>query len=129
MKQSLLIFIILCFCVSCSNNKGGEVNNIETPEEIINILNQDDIILLDVRTHEEFERGHLENARHIDIVNNNNFVGDISKFDKNATYLIYCARGTRSQMASSIMVSSGFKNIYNSTIGYNMIVSLLGGEK
>lgn len=120
-----MLFVLL-FCISCNKDKGlADINTLETAEEVISLLNDDKVIVLDVRTLDEFDRGNLENSINMDVVNNSNFVADISKFNKNDVYLVYCARGTRSQMACSIMLSLGFKNIYNSAAGYSIILAAL----
>ncbi len=124
MKQNLFwILCVLFMCVSCGDGDKGSYNfkTIDNIEQILELIATDDIVIIDVRTTDEFAKGHLKNATNMDVVNNNNFVSDISMLDKNATYFVYCARGTRSQMACSIMSSLGFKHVYNSAPGYEAI--------
>src|SRR5688572_4180333 len=54
-----------------------------------------DLVILDVRTPEEFSRGHLKNAILIDKYATD-FEASIKALDRNKPYLLYCAKGGRS---------------------------------
>lgn len=75
-----------------------------------------DIQLLDVRTPEEFDEGHLENAMLADWKNKEEFERRIEAMDKNIPVLVYCRSGGRSLEASQFLESKGFE-----------VVELLGG--
>jgi rhodanese-related sulfurtransferase len=75
-----------------------------------------DVVVLDVRTPEEFNSGHILNAINIDIYNDY-FNSDISTLDKSKSYAVYCRSGKRSVDASNEMDSIGFKTTYNLTGG------------
>lgn len=66
--------------------------------------------VLDVRSPEEWESGHVPGAHHY-------FIGDmrhrIDGLDKDAKYATYCASGYRAAIASSLMKSRGFKHVSN----------------
>lgn len=68
-------------------------------------------ILIDVRTKEEFDSGHIENAINIDI-QDPSFVSEIQKLDKDGQYFVYCRSGNRSAQAVSLMKKQGIKNIF-----------------
>jgi rhodanese-related sulfurtransferase len=74
-------------------------------------------ILVDVRTSEEFAKGHLEGAVNIDF-KKRTFPLHISTIAKDKPVLIYCGSGNRSGKAAIIMQSLGFKNIYDLDHGY-----------
>jgi rhodanese-related sulfurtransferase len=106
-------------CVYCSNNleetqiiQRITVNNFS--EGIIN----DDIILIDIRTIEEFNEGHIENAINMDYYAND-FSNQINSLDKEKTYYIYCRSGTRSGNALNIFKNLGFKEVYDLKNGIN----------
>lgn len=69
-----------------------------------------DGVLIDVRTPFEFKQGHLPNSVLIDI-NSPNFPAEIEKLDRNKSYYIYCRSGNRSYHAGRYMLSAGFKNV------------------
>jgi rhodanese-related sulfurtransferase len=89
------------------------VKNI-TPEEAntMIMISSFPIHIIDVRTPEEYNGGHIENAVNVNY-NSGNFSDEISRFDKDRTYIIYCRTGARSAGARDIMKELGFQKIYN----------------
>ncbi|XLS28263.1 rhodanese-like domain-containing protein [Flavobacteriaceae bacterium M23B6Z8] len=77
-----------------------------------------DSFLLDVRTPEEFEDGHIPGATNIDIYLGQEFVDEVEKLDKNKNYYVYCRSGKRSGQACAIMNQLGFENAYNLSGGF-----------
>lgn len=69
-----------------------------------------DFVIIDVRTPEEFDSGHIEGAININY-HSDNFVATFEKLDKNKLYLVYCRTGRRSADTVSLMVRLGFTNI------------------
>jgi phage shock protein E len=68
--------------------------------------------IIDVRTVEEFNAGHLEGALNIP-VEVGDFAGTISELDPEGNYLVYCRTGRRSGLAIEQMTQLGFKNLSN----------------
>ncbi|MCB9940624.1 MAG: MBL fold metallo-hydrolase [Planctomycetaceae bacterium] len=68
------------------------------------------LMILDVRSPDEFESGHVPGATH-------QFVADMRKridgLDKSKPIATYCASGYRASLASSLMQSRGFEQVYN----------------
>ncbi len=62
-------------------------------EEAYNLIQNNtenhNFIILDIRTQEEYESGHIQNSIMIDY-HTDNFKNEIDKLNKNKTYLIYC---------------------------------------
>jgi rhodanese-related sulfurtransferase len=75
--------------------------------------NDQNAVILDVRTPEEWHEGHIENAIHIDIYKGQGFVYEVDALDKTKNYFVYCKAGGRSAQACSIMNQLGFENTYN----------------
>lgn len=71
-----------------------------------------DVVVLDVRTPEEFAEGHLANAINIDF-QSGNFANEISKLDKGTTYAVYCRSGNRSGQAVKVLADLGFTDLYD----------------
>jgi len=80
--------------------------------------NQDnpDFVIVDIRTPEEFDEGHIENAVNIDFYSET-FREDLDKLGKSRTYFIYCRSGNRSGRAMPIMEDLGFQEVYNLSAG------------
>jgi phage shock protein E len=66
-----------------------------------------DLVLLDVRTPEEFAEGHLEGAVLIDFYDAD-FADQLAALDRDVPYLVYCRSGNRSGQAMSVMEDLGF---------------------
>ncbi len=77
------------------------------------MLDKDRGIVVDVRTKQEYNAGHLKiTDAQYDFLNGE-FQDQIESFDKNKTYYLYCRSGNRSGQAARIMQSEGFKNVFN----------------
>ena len=77
-------------------------------------LNEDEnAVILDVRTQEEVEEGKIPNSLHIDIHRGQGFIYEVDALDKSKNYYVYCRSGGRSGQACSIMNQLGFENTYN----------------
>jgi rhodanese-related sulfurtransferase len=92
-----------------------------TPEEASVLIrqNEDDsrFMILDVRTPDEFNEGHIANAVNIDYYSDS-FRGDLDRLDKDTTYLLYCRSGSRSGRVLPLMGELGFERVYNMGGGF-----------
>lgn len=75
-------------------------------------------VILDIRTKEEYQGGHLANSKNIDYYASD-FQEQLDELDKQATYLIYCRSGNRSSTALQIMKGLGFSRVYELEGGIN----------
>lgn len=94
-------------------NTAAKVENIK-PERFDTLRKADTngTVVLDVRTREEYEAGHIPGSVLIDF-NSDDFEEKVAKLDKDKTYLVHCASGGRSARASKKMEKLGFKKLYN----------------
>lgn len=69
-----------------------------------------DVIIIDVRTPQEFSTGHLDGAINIDL-SASDFTERITALDASATYVVYCRSGNRSAQAVTAMKGLGFTEI------------------
>ncbi len=76
-------------------------------------------IVLDVRTQEEIDLGIIPDSIHIDIYKGQGFIDEIEQLDKTKTYYVYCRSGNRSGQACAIMSQLGFNIAYNLVGGFN----------
>ncbi len=122
---SFILFLIIFGC----NGNGGAPNSQtgnETPvvqtfedistEEAFSLIqmnsDNEDFIILDVRTPQEYNSGHMENAINIDIYSPS-FQDSLNILDKDNIYLVYCRTGNRSVNAITIMKELGFTTVYH----------------
>lgn len=70
----------------------------------------EDLVILDVRTPEEFDEGHLEGAIMIDFYSDD-FAEQIGELDPNVPYLLYCRSGNRSGQTAEIMEGLNFSDV------------------
>jgi rhodanese-related sulfurtransferase len=83
------------------------------PSEFAEALrNSPDATLLDVRTPEEYEQGHLPGAINMN-VQSYDFAEEIENLDPHKPCFVYCKGGARSMMAYSILKDHGFDEVYN----------------
>src|SRR4051812_37315656 len=85
-----------------------------TQEEWAAQLQQDEnAVILDVRTEDEWEEGIIPNAILIDIYKGPEFLAKVESLDASKNYYVYCKAGGRSQQACHIMNQMGFEKTYN----------------
>ena len=75
-------------------------------------ISEENVVVLDVRTYEEFTQSHIPDALNID-VQGDYFNADVSALDKSKSYAVYCRSGVRSALASEVMAQIGIANVYN----------------
>ena len=87
-----------------------------TAPDAYNLIQQNignpNFIILDVRTADEFNSGHIAGAINIDYTSAQ-FTADVGMLDKTKQYLVYCRTGIRGAAATQIMVGLGFVNVQN----------------
>ena len=81
-------------------------------EELIKMSKEKLVYLIDVRSSQEFEEGHLDGAINISVDNIENEVEKIIK-NKEEVIIVYCSSGTRSKNAKNILEKLGYTNVYN----------------
>lgn len=109
-----LIFLLAIFVTSCFGSKTEIVT--------LNIVDFDpetkkNRVLIDVRTPEEFAKGHLPGAININ-VEDESFAEKMDEIKKNENIYLYCKTGKRSAKAVAIADTLGFRNIYNLDGGF-----------
>ncbi len=125
MKLSLLLIALAVFMTCNSSSEQSKTSQAQTEQipENIDIETFDrlrgggDYLVIDVRTPEEFDAGHIPGAMDID-VKAMDFNRRIDSLDKDKNYLVYCRSGNRSSKALQMMKEAGFKNAHNVEGGY-----------
>lgn len=70
----------------------------------------EDLVVLDVRTPEEFAEGHLEGATVIDFYEPD-FADRLAELDRSTPYVLYCRSGNRSGQTMALMDELGFQSV------------------
>ena len=76
-------------------------------------------VILDVRTEDEWNDGIIPNAINIDIYKGQGFIYQVEELDKSKNYYVYCRSGGRSAQACGIMNQMGFETTYNLMGGFS----------
>lgn len=85
-----------------------------SPQEFKEMMKQEDVVVLDVRSIYEHSLGHFKNAVTLDIENFREFPDKISELEKykDKKILTYCTGGIKCEKASAFLLESGFENVY-----------------
>ena len=107
---------LLCAFFSChAQDRGFESVSSDAFEKLIADTS---VVRLDVRTAEEFEAGHIENAINIDVLKDDFEANALSILPVGKVLAVYCRSGRRSKKAAHILVKSGYK-VIELEQGYN----------
>ena len=82
------------------------------PDEARQMLEQEDISVLDVRTPPEFAEDRLKGAINIDMYSPD-FKEQLKKLDKGRKWLVYCRTASRSAYVVKLMEELGFTHIFH----------------
>jgi len=98
------------FSIRANNKENKTVENLdaETFEKMIE--EDDNAVLIDVRTPMEHQMRRIPNSILIDIYNPV-FISEIDKLDRSKNYYIYCRSGNRSYHAGNQMLKMGFEKV------------------
>ena len=78
--------------------------------------------IIDVRTPQEFQAGHIKGAVCIN-VNSEDFKKEMARLDRTTPILIHCRSGSRSRRALAQIESLQFKQVLHLTDGFNAWVA------
>ena len=114
MKKLVFLLLAVMLLTACGqdieNDQGAVYVNI-TAEEAKEIMDSEEgYIILDVRTQEEYDQGHIPGAiviSHEEIAEKANEMLP----DKDQLILVYCRSGRRSKIAAEALVELGYTNI------------------
>ena len=105
----LLALLVALTAAGCGSDEtaNGSAVDVETFQARVD---QPDVVVLDVRTPEEYAAGHLPDAVNVD-VQSPDFATEIATLDRDAAYAVYCQSGNRSGVAAEEMVATGFTDV------------------
>ena len=113
-KNFILIIIMAVMLAGCGKGTPEKeaYRKISAEDAKQMIDENEDIIILDVRTEEEYQQGHIENSLLIP----DNEIGDKAEellTDKDAVILIYCRSGRRSENATKELIELGYTKTFD----------------
>lgn len=88
----------------------------ESVEQAKQMIDNNEVFLLDVRTKEEFDAGYIEGAI---LIPDYELASRLSEVPDDAKILVYCRSGRRSVDASNILLDAGYTDVYNMLGGIN----------
>ena len=115
MKFYSSFFLLLLLNFACAQSSSKPITEVSQNE-----LNN--VILVDVRTSEEYEAGHLENAKNINWYDQD-FAEQFAGISKDEAIYVYCKKGGRSAKAWQLLDSLGYKKVVNLDGGYDAWVT------
>lgn len=112
-----LICTLLFLPIACGSGTEG-VTRLNPDEFEAKLKSLEDVLLIDVRTPEEFAEGHIQGALLINFYDSN-FEEKLSSLPKNQPVMVYCRSGNRSMQAVPSLQKLGFKDIFELYGGMN----------
>ena len=118
--RNLVIIIAALMAFSCGNSQQGgavaqeraqaavQIKNFKV-EQFKELLKDTSVVLLDVRTPQEFAQGHIEGAMNIDVKDSLFVQNVLAGIPKGAKVAVYCRSGRRSMDAAGKMCAQGYE--------------------
>jgi rhodanese-related sulfurtransferase len=113
MKIKFLTLIAISFLfLNCQGQQSKNIQTVDVKSFAEKLKSNKNPQLLDVRTPEEFNSEHIENATNVNW-NSDDFITKSENYDKSKPIFVYCKVGGRSYQAATKLAELGFKEIYN----------------
>ena len=109
--QKILFLIGIVFLFSCVNTNSQITEDINA-EKFHQLIEKGDGIIIDVRTSQEFNSGHIIDATNIDFYSED-FTDKLKIVRKDVPIYVYCRSGGRSSSAANKMEKLRFTKVYN----------------
>ncbi len=98
----------LMLIVPVLQRRGAKLSLLQATQK----MNQGKTLVLDVRSEEEFNSGHLANAKNIAVDQLKNRLSELDRY-KNQTVITVCAAGVRSASAAATLRQAGFEQVFS----------------
>ena len=112
MRYILITVISFCLLSCASTERKKMIAENISAQAAQEMITNGDVLILDVRTKQEFEDGHIKGALNIDI-RESDFMTQIEKLDRSKNYIIHCKSGGRSAVALEKIKDMGFSTMYH----------------
>jgi|SRR5690606_2007508 len=111
MKKLILLLSVGVFLISCKEQETEHYKVLEVAQ-FEQAISENTVTLIDVRTPEEYQSGHIKSAQNVNI-QSSDFKAQMKRFDREKPVYIYCRSGARSAKAGKILEEMGFKEVYD----------------
>ena len=109
---------LLSFNMTADATENGGVRHVNPAGAQKLIDQKPEIVILDIRTPEEFRQGHIAGAVNIDYFAPD-FGDRVAGLDPDASYLVHCKSGGRSMNALPLFKNAGLKNVTHLDQGFD----------
>jgi len=113
-----IVAVISLLMFSCAKEKSAEIVIIDATELENLMQNNQNLLVIDVRTADEVAMGSIPGSINIDI-NGPDFNSAITAIDPSTPVVVYCASGMRSKQAAERLAELKFTTVYDYSEGYN----------
>ena len=113
----ILLLIVSVVFISCNDKKSSSFESLHPKEFAEKIKTTDHPQILDVRTPDEFESEHIDNAKNVNW-NSDDFEAKAASYDKSKPVFVYCLSGGRSKKAAAKLKELGFNTVYELDGGF-----------
>lgn len=107
-----IVFLTFILYPKLSLAWNKNVNNVTAEEAHELMKNTKNLMIIDVRTKEEYKEGHIPGSRSIPVGQLSSRINELNKY-KDGPLLLHCASGGRSPAAVRILLKHNFSNIYH----------------
>ena len=114
----LKYILIFTLFLACQTNKAQTIQIVDKAVIKTQVIGKK-VQLIDVRTPEEYAAGNIDNAVNYNIANEDTFLIQIQKLNKNLPVYLYCKAGVRSNKAAKLLEEEGFTKIFDYAGGYS----------
>src|ERR1041384_1776217 len=128
---SLLLAAVLCNLLLCTcgqadqpraqtvaDQAGPQARNISIADADKLLKENKAVVVLDVRTADEYKAGHIPGAKNVDFYQPD-FKAKLAGLDRDQTYLVHCKSGGRSAKTEALMKDLKFKSILHLNDGFS----------
>lgn len=117
MRKLVLLAVCLLLVTGCEGENTKKEPTETTEKFIVHSITgaevdqmiEDGAALIDVRTNDEFNEGHIEKAINIPY----DQIAEDIPYGKDKVIIVYCRSGSRSYAAATTLVNLGYSNVYD----------------
>ncbi len=116
-QTAAAIFVFSALAIFAQTATPATVQNVSPDQAATMLKERKDIVVIDLRTPDEFSAGHIPGATNIDFLGTD-FAKKLEALDKSKTYLIHCASGNRSSRSLTVFEAQKFQTLFHLNTGF-----------